>query len=192
MAPTNNRSDAHFYHERQRLALCGKHAVNNLLQTQRFEKSDFDHVCTQLSPNFFFNPHRSCLGIGDYDVNVVSLLLQQEGYSVQWHDQRNEITPETLLLRSVDHDEDDNSKLLVGILWNVPSTSIWGRLWGGRHWIALLYDKNRNNGNEQQQQWVNLDSGLSTPQVVGTNEQCAQLLNANRNESHVLLVSRAR
>lgn len=165
------------YHERQRLSLCGVHAVNNLMQRgQRYTKKDFDAACVQLAPDsIWFNPHRSCLGIGNYDVNVVTLLLQREGFSVQWHDQRKALTVESL--------QEQHSNL-VGILWNVPSNSIWGRLVNGRHWIALLYNNNNGGG-----EWFNLDSGLDEPQFLGTHEDCVQLLNAVQQETHVLLVS---
>lgn len=166
------------YHERQRLALCGVHAVNNLLQKQRYKKADFDSACLQLAPDSsWFNPHRSCLGIGNYDVNVVSLLLEQEGYMVKWHDQRQAITTASL---------DSTKNSLTGILWNVPSNSLLARLTGGRHWIALLLDSDNK-------QWMNLDSALTQPKCVGTHDDCVRLLTSLDNkQSHILLVSHAR
>jgi len=163
---------SNLYHERQRLALCGVHAVNNLLQQKKYSKADFDAVCLQLDSSTWFNRHRSFLGIGNYDVNVVTLLLQQENYTVQWHDQRNTINVETL----------QQHQHLTGILWNVPANSLLGRLTGGRHWIALLWDQ--ENG------WINLDSGLHAPNIVGAHENCVKLLTLLANkESHILLVS---
>jgi len=178
---TSSEQQQELYHERQRLALCGVHAVNNLMQRgQRYTKSDFDAACVQLTPDAkWFNPHRSCLGIGNYDVNVVTVLLQQEGFSVQWHDQRKALTAATLM----EHEQKQQSNL-VGILWNVPSNSIWGRLMRGRHWIALLYDNNNGGG-----EWINLDSGLDAPKSLGTHDDCVQLLNAVQQETHILLVS---
>jgi josephin len=159
---------SYLYHERQRLALCGVHAVNNLLQSQRYAKRDFDDVCLTLSPSVVYNPHRSMLRIGDYDVNVVMILLQQEGYSVSWHDRRTALESETI-------------ENLIGVLWNVDSTSIWGRIFRSRHWIAL-YCKDSD-------QWINLDSDLPDPVAVGTHDECIRLLNSKPN-AHILLVMR--
>jgi len=155
------------YHERQRLALCGVHAVNNLLQKKRYTKRNFDDVCLSLSPSSFRNPHRSMWGIGNYDVNVVMMLLQQEGLSVTWHDRRTELKIETI-------------ERLIGVLWNVDSKSVWSRLFGGRHWIAFLYCRGSK-------EWVNLDSSLSEPVVVGSHEDCIKLLTSEEN-GHILLV----
>jgi josephin len=155
------------YHEQQSLALCAVHAVNNLLQTRRYTKRDFDAACVTLSPAVWCNPHRSILRIGDYDVNVVTILLQQEGFSVTWHDQRTALRAESL-------------ENLVGILWNVDAHSIWSRIFGGRHWIALLH---RN------EQWINLDSILAEPMVIGTHDDCVSLLNSKQ-DAHILLVTK--
>jgi hypothetical protein len=35
-------------------------------------------------------------GIGNYDVNIVLMLLQQEGLSVTWHDRRTELKIDTV------------------------------------------------------------------------------------------------
>jgi josephin len=169
------------YHERQRLALCAVHSVNNLLQKKKFVQKDFDQVCESLSPSFWRNPHRSCLRLGDFDVNVVSFLLDQEGVKVNWHDRRNQ-------LKVTDIEN------LRGVLWNVPSTSIWGRLFGGRHWIALLCHKvaaddnnNYSQPSQEEQQWINLDSALTHPENVGTHKDCVDLL-LRKEDSHILLV----
>lgn len=156
------------YHERQRLALCGVHAVNNLLQTPRYTKRDFDRVCLELSPSSFLNPHRSVLGIGNYDVNVVMMLLQQEGLCVNWHDKRTELKADAI-------------ENLVGIMLNVDPKSVWSRMFGGRHWIAFLFHCDT-------EQWINLDSNLVEPAIIGSHEDCINLLAASKDDAHVLLV----
>jgi hypothetical protein len=160
------------YHERQRLALCAVHSVNNLLQEAKFTKRDFDDACETLSPDSSWhisrNPHRSVLRIGDFDVNVVTYLLQQEGLSVTWHDQRNELQVDAL-------------QPLKGILWNVPAESFWGRLFRGRHWVALLKLVDGS--------WANLDSNLSSPEIVGQDEDCVKLIQS-KEDAHILLVSK--
>lgn len=175
-------ADALLYHERQVLSLCGVHAVNNLMQRKRYIKADFDAACLQLNASQWFNPHRSFLQIGNYDVNVVIMLLQEEGYLVQWHDRRKILTEGTL-------QEQDN---LVGILLNVPSPSIWGRLTGGRHWIALVLHTKMGGtsiSDKSNKAWINLDSNLAVPKTVGTHEDCTRLLSSVQEDSHVLLVS---
>jgi josephin len=184
MPSTVERTDddaAFLYHERQVLALCAVHAVNNLMQRKRYTKADFDTACLQLNASQWFNPHRSFLQIGNYDVNVVIMLLQEEGYLVQWHDRRKVLTAATL-------QEQDN---LVGLLLNLPSPSIWGRLTRGRHWIALLLhiEADANDCDKINKTWRNLDSNLDVPITVGTHEDCARLLSTVQEDSHVLLVS---
>lgn len=57
---------------------------------------------------------------------------------------------------------------------------MWSRVFGGRHWITLV----RQGG-----VWVNLDSKLELPVVVGDSQACAKLL-ASRDDAHVLIVER--
>ena len=42
----------------------------------------------RLSPDSFFNPHRSMLGLGNYDVNVLMAALQQKNLETVWFDKR--------------------------------------------------------------------------------------------------------
>lgn len=144
------------YHERQSLALCAVHAVNNLLQRKHYSKEDFDQLCLQMDSSRLWNAHRSPLGIGNYDVNVAIQALQMANCTTDWQDARKEL----------------ELTGAAGILWNVP-----GWLWGSRHWIALL----RVN-----QVWLNLDSKLKVPKVVGDDAECAKLLKGLK--GHVILV----
>lgn len=173
MEPNGHRSNDVLYHERQHLALCAVHAINNLLQGPVCTKRQLDEVCRQLAPSqyWFLNPHRSALGIGNYDVNVIMVVLvQQHGLQVTWHDSRKDVSINDL-----------NVEKLRGVLWNVPANSILGRLMKGRHWVALLLDHETN-------EWMNLDSNLSEPVVIGSNEDCIRLLNSALDHSYVLLV----
>lgn len=161
------------YHERQRWAYCGVHAMNNLLQTKKYDKTDFDQVCQELvAPDdaHWINPHKSILGVGNYDVNVLMVVLEQQlGFQVKWHDCRKEINLNDAVV-------DD------AIVVNVPSTSLWGKVTKGRHWLTLL---------RKGDSWINLDSGLKEPQVIGDAEACTKLLNEWRSkheECHILLV----
>lgn len=78
--------------------MCGLHACNNLLQERAFSHADFDRQCISLRgeglaasipPSGIFgflglNPHRSVLGLGDYDVNVCLRALLSRGYTHRW------------------------------------------------------------------------------------------------------------
>jgi Josephin len=189
----------HYYHERQQLALCAVHSVNNLLQNndgqKKYTQRDFDQVCESLTSgcnSYWFNPHRSPLRIGNFDINVITYILENyEGMDVTWHDMRNELTLLDMMER----------KNLLGILWNVPVNTVMGRLLSQRHWIALLYhpsdedtsnNNNVNNIQQQQQQsgtWMNLDSNLRSPEIIGTHTDCLRLLQS-RKDSHILFVQR--
>lgn len=47
-----------------------------------------DEICLSLSPSEWINPHRSVLGLGNYDVNVVMTALQRRGLEAVWFDKR--------------------------------------------------------------------------------------------------------
>lgn len=50
--------------------------------------SDSDHPPTRLAPDCRLNPHRSLLGTGNYDVNVIMAALQGLGLAAVWWDRR--------------------------------------------------------------------------------------------------------
>ncbi|CAN7942823.1 unnamed protein product, partial [Ixodes hexagonus] len=77
------------YHERQVKELCALHALNNLFQDGgAFSKGSLDDICHSLSPDHLVNPHKSVLGLGNYDVNVIMSALQLRGYEAIWFDKR--------------------------------------------------------------------------------------------------------
>jgi len=79
---------AELYHERQSRQLCALHVLNNLLQEKAFTKAQLDEICLQLTPSYWMNPHRSPLGLGNYDVNVMIAALQLRNLQVVWFDKR--------------------------------------------------------------------------------------------------------
>lgn len=69
--------------------LCALHALNNLFQEcGAFSKTELDAICYSLSPNVWINPHKSLLGLGNYDINVIMAALQRKGYEAVWFDKR--------------------------------------------------------------------------------------------------------
>uniref|UniRef100_A0A287D6T0 ubiquitinyl hydrolase 1 n=3 Tax=Marmotini TaxID=337730 RepID=A0A287D6T0_ICTTR len=87
-APGAQPSPPSVYHERQRLELCAVHALNNVLQQQLFSQEAADEICKRLAPDSRLNPHRSLLGTGNYDVNVIMAALQGLGLAAVWWDRR--------------------------------------------------------------------------------------------------------
>ncbi|GAB5581731.1 josephin-2 isoform X1 [Prionailurus iriomotensis] len=92
-APGAQPSRPSVYHERQRLELCAVHALNNVLQQQLFSQEAADEICKRLAPDSRLNPHRSLLGTGNYDVNVIMAALQGLGLATVWWDRRRMSLP---------------------------------------------------------------------------------------------------
>nr|XP_033815736.1 josephin-2 [Geotrypetes seraphini]XP_033815737.1 josephin-2 [Geotrypetes seraphini]XP_033815738.1 josephin-2 [Geotrypetes seraphini] len=136
------------YHERQRLELCAIHALNNVLQEKHFSQEAADDICKRLAPDSRWNPHRSVLGTGNYDVNVIMTALQSLDFATIWWDKR----------RSLEQLELCN---IHGFIVNIPSRVSLGLLslpFRRRHWIAVR----KING-----LYYNLDSKLKVPLVIG-------------------------
>ena len=94
------------------------------------------------------------LGLGNYDVNVLTAALNSRDCDTVWFDKRKE--PRSV----VDLDQ------VVGCILNVPND--WKIGWlalplNRKHWIAL-----KNVGGV----WYNLDSKLKEPEVIGANSDC--------------------
>ncbi|XP_003222729.1 josephin-2 [Anolis carolinensis] len=137
------------YHERQRLELCAVHALNNVLQERIFTQEAADEICKRLAPDARWNPHRSFLGTGNYDVNVIMAALQSVGLEAVWWDKRRPL--EQLSVAGV-----------LGFIINVPSNVCLGFLSlpvRRRHWIAVR---------QLDGIYYNLDSKLKAPVPIGS------------------------
>lgn len=158
------------YHERQSKQLCALHALNNLFQDPHaFSKQELDTICKELAPDCrILNPHRSVLGLGCYDVNVIICALSRKDYDVIWFDKRKELS-------------DLNLNNIFGFILNIPdppSTSIFAipiqylpaqaKVWSSqKHWIAI-----RKLGSY----YFNLDSKLDSPICIGHDNDLIQYL----------------
>lgn len=71
--------------------LCALHALNNLFQERGFSKQELDQICYSLSPDVWINPHKSLLGLGNYDINVIMAALQKKDREAIWFDKRRYI-----------------------------------------------------------------------------------------------------
>ncbi|KAG8320862.1 Josephin-1 [Homalodisca vitripennis] len=137
------------YHEKQVKELCALHALNNLFQKkQAFTKQELDEICQSLSPDVWINPHRSLLGLGNYDVNVIMTALQRRGCEAIWFDKRKD--PSCLQLDRIS-----------GFILNVPSDYRLGFVLlplRRKHWVAIRQVAGT---------YYNLDSKLDSPVLIG-------------------------
>lgn len=76
--------------------LCALHALNNLFQERGFSKQELDQICYSLSPDVWINPHKSLLGFGNYDINVIMAALQRRGHEAVWFDKRRSVYSDTV------------------------------------------------------------------------------------------------
>ncbi|XP_075302005.1 josephin-2 [Opisthocomus hoazin] len=145
---SSSSSSSGLYHERQRLELCALHALNNVLQRPCFTQEAADEICKRLAPDARLNPHRSLLGTGNYDVNVIMAALQSLELAAVWWDKRRPL--ERLALGQV-----------LGFILNVPSHVSLGFValpLRRKHWLAVR----RCRG-----VYYNLDSKLREPVAIG-------------------------
>lgn len=138
------------YHEKQSKELCALHVLNNIFQSHdAFTQKDLDKICNELSPNTWINPHKSWLGLGNYDINVLTAALQTRDYSVVWFDKRKD--PSCISLGKV-----------LGFILNIPSEYKVGWIhlptFNRKHWIAMR---------KIEETFYNLDSKLSSPSLIG-------------------------
>lgn len=133
-APAPAHAAPPVHHERQRWWRCGLHAVNALLHAPVYSPRDFERLADDLltAPRPpWAHPHRSVLGLGNYDLNVLMSALHRRGLDVSW-------LPQTRSVRDVLRAEER----LSGFLVNVPGS--WQPPWPlshflveRRHWIAV-------------------------------------------------------
>lgn len=81
-----------------------------------------------LSPDDLINPHKSILGRGNYNINVVMKAVQLKDYEAIWFDKRKPTS--TLNLHNI-----------KGFIMNVPSdykvAGLIGLPWETKHWYAI-------------------------------------------------------
>lgn len=142
MALAVDEPNGHIYHERQRKQLCLLHTLNNLFQRQEFEQHELDQICESLDERRWFNAHRSWIGMGNYDANILLIALQARGLVGRWFDKRMPVSRM-------------NHALIKAYIFNIPSPS-FGILpfIKGRHWFPVV----RINDI-----YFNLDSKLAAP-----------------------------
>ncbi|XP_065340676.1 josephin-like protein [Cloeon dipterum] len=164
-----NKQEFSIYHERQCKELCALHALNNIFQQQdAFKQADLDAICNSLAPKAWVNPHKSFLGLGNYDINVLSTALQTVGYEAVWFDKRKD--PSCLNMSNV-----------FGLILNIANETKIGPIslpLNRRHWFAIK----EINGD-----FYNLDSKLDTPLIIGKEAELVIYLKEQLNEADKLL-----
>lgn len=160
------------YHERQRRQLCALHVLNNLFQEKDFfTQAQLDDICTSLTPSRFMNPHRSMLGLGNYDINVITAALQTRDLALVWFDRRKDVA-------SIDLTK------VRGVIINVPSDFKLGFIklpFDFKHWYVI-----RDIGGT----YYNLDSKLGRPEEMGDSSAVHRFLKdrLELEQTQVLLV----
>lgn len=134
-----------------------------------------DEISVSLSPEYYINPHRSVLGLGNYDVNVLMAALQTKEMNMFWFDKRKEITHESLEISKT-----------FGYILNIPASDYtFGFVTlpiKSRHWICIrrLYDE----------KFYNLDSKLDKPKCIGNDDELVKYLltEMKSNDKEIFLV----
>ena len=169
--------------------LCLVHALNMLLGGNVLSKRNLDEACETLSPNgslLSWNPHRSFVGLGNYDVNVAMYILeQQHGLEVSFFDGRK--TAQELMDSITQPCNQETSKCdtnanasttIIGLLVNVPG-SLWMLPSISRHWISY-----RPIGSS----WWKLDSSKSYPIEILTDNLLSTIESHLSRGDYILIV----
>nr|CAD2170534.1 unnamed protein product [Meloidogyne enterolobii] len=136
------------YHEKQRKQLCLLHTLNNLFQRREFSQQELDEICERLDDRRCFNPHRSWIGLGNYDANILLIALQSRDFTGRYFDKR-------LPASRIKHE------LIYAYIFNIPSPPFTLLpFFKGRHWFAVLSINNI---------YYNLDSKLDAPTKITGN-----------------------
>lgn len=132
-----------------------------------------DEYCYHLTPHTWLNPHRSWLGWGNYDVNVIMYALQREGCEAIWFDRRRD--PSCLDFEGI-----------FGFILNVGRgmsvANIPLPIVRTRHWVALRSIDGV---------YYDLDSKLMRPRYLGDDMQFLNFLRDQLmpdNEDELLVV----
>ena len=125
---------------------CAQHTINGLLQEPAFDAAALTEIALNLDSGGKLSLAHRWPVLGNYDINVLVLALQQRGYEVRWWDRR--LSAEQL--RSA-----TESDTFLGLICN-ERRAILGFI-PTRHWLAVR----RVEG-----VWHDLDSRLRAPAAL--------------------------
>ncbi|CAK73006.1 unnamed protein product (macronuclear) [Paramecium tetraurelia] len=145
-----------FYHEKQKLQLCGLASVNNLLQGQLYTAKTMNDLANQLPKveNTFFNFHSSFFKIGNYSADLLTTALEQKGKRVLYFDKRKLENLQTIVQENE----------VVGLLIHNFKK---GLIKDTNHWFPIL---------QKNQLWYNLDSKLKEYICLGNFDKLIDFL----------------
>eukprot|EP01138_Halocafeteria_seosinensis_P009246 gb/GECG01009449.1/.p1 GENE.gb/GECG01009449.1/~~gb/GECG01009449.1/.p1 ORF type:complete len:474 (+),score=63.20 gb/GECG01009449.1/:1-1422(+) len=164
-------------HEKQKLQLCGLHAVNSMVQFdyEPASKNELDGIAkgfgketeTSFLKSFFKGVHSSMWGTGNYDVNVLMVALDRRGLDVRWHDSRLPITQAAGI------------ENCIGFLVNEALVDSAGRE-TSTHWYTIR---------KVEGYYYDLDSSFERPKRYKSFNSCMRHLSRVLEEGgHILLV----
>jgi len=119
------------YHEKQSLSLCAIHAINNLLQTNHYNKEKFDSIANSFieNQNFFntniYSDHKSLLG--NYDINVITKALNEVNYDLKWFDSRRKLS-----------ELGESSDTIEHLIINIKSRVTFMPFLKNNHWVSVI------------------------------------------------------
>lgn len=119
-----------------------------------------DTICSNLSPDEYINPHKSVLGLGNYDVNAIMVALETKSKALVWFDKRKEINSESLEVSRA-----------FGFILNIPTDYSFGFVTlpiKSRHWICIK--------KMADDKFYNLDSKYDKPKNIGTEDDFVKYL----------------
>lgn len=208
LQPTNLRTvsrmplsggECPLYHERQIWRLCAVHTVNNLVQEGRHTQEEFERACDSLleeecratgSNRPVFNPYRSWLGGGDYDLSVIEKVLRQDGLRLERFDLRNHVSEAVKRAEAVPFGQNrSNGRRVAGMILNLRRVGIWHSLFGlrnSRHWVALRGEWQ----DDRSWKWVDFDSLLDYPSAFKSEKSLVEHLSMlhENNDLQIFLV----
>lgn len=155
------------YHETQRRMWCALHALNALLQEPAYDAAALTEIALSIGGKLEL-AHRWPL-MGNWDINVMMLALQQRGLEVQWWDRRRSIDE----LRSLAEEAD-----CVGLICNEPGAWLFGLI-PSQHWFTIRIVRG---------EWYDLDSKLQRPAKQGTDVLFSRLRRLLGHEAGQVLV----
>jgi len=193
---TTATTSAHPYHEKQSSfnQLCLVHSVNMIMGRPVVSKKNLDNVCESLQQhamcdnslknwwNDMNNPHKSLLGLGNYDANVAVVVLDEHGYESNFFDTRKPIEELILIIqRQIENDT------LQGLLLNAKGSSWWP---GSRHWHVCKQHQiaDGTNNAESFSGWFLLDSKLDGPKRINDLRSCLRS-HVDQN-NHIIVVTK--
>ncbi|CAK80071.1 unnamed protein product (macronuclear) [Paramecium tetraurelia] len=169
-----------FKHQTQSFRRCGLHAVNNLLQVERYTYQDFENIGKEIQKET--NLSHYTYFIGNYDLNVLERVLQKESLEIEWI-KKNQIIDEDLIA---------DPQVFGFLISLTKQLNFIERVcqWDPRHWISIR-KLVKSNGDFQ---FYYHDSQNKSPQIKETPEMILQLieLQKSKNEDNFILLVKKR